>query len=326
VDFGSGGTGMNVAAKLRQQQCDEQAKTKGAKARADRLATAEAEALAKARTAWSKLEPELKMCAKLKRSERDGCIAAANNWLGVARAMQVTIPAGIEPVQTDCGERHPAYPADIQTVSGRDVKEAEALLDNLKRDFALIMGEAESHYEKREYKKAATLFQQACEGGEQLGCAFFSNILFGGKGTVPKDTTRASRLMKAALPHLREQCDDREWTACRFMGLAYADGIGVSKDGKKSASLYKRACDGGSLQSCHNYGYNYLMGEGVTQDSKLAILTLQKACQERFAPSCGLLGMCYRHGQGVPKNESTARRYFRKSCDLGEKAACDKLR
>ena len=131
VDFGGGGGGLGVAERLRQQRCDETAKVDGEKARAARLATAEQRAQTKARTAWSGQSAELEMCASLKRTERNGCIEAVNAWLGVARAMVVSIPAGVEPIETKCGTREPVYEAVERTVVASDVKVAEMLLTRL---------------------------------------------------------------------------------------------------------------------------------------------------------------------------------------------------
>jgi uncharacterized protein YecT (DUF1311 family) len=131
VDFGGGGGGLGVAERLRQQRCDETAKVKGEKARAARLVTAEQGAQTKARTAWSGQSAELEMCASLKRAERDGCIGAVNAWLGVARAMVVSIPAGVEPIETECGTRQPVYEAVERTVVASDVNAAESLLAQL---------------------------------------------------------------------------------------------------------------------------------------------------------------------------------------------------
>jgi TolA-binding protein len=131
VDFGGGGGGLGVAERLRQQRCNETAKVKGEQARAARLATAEQGAQSKARTAWSGQSTELEMCASLKRAERDGCIEAVNAWLGVARAMLVSIPAGVETIETECGTRQPVYEAVERTVVASDVKKAEVLLVKL---------------------------------------------------------------------------------------------------------------------------------------------------------------------------------------------------
>jgi formylglycine-generating enzyme required for sulfatase activity len=71
------------------------------------------------------------MCLRLKREERNGCISSVNQWLSGARSMNVKLPAGVETVQTDCGARQPAYPADSRTVVADDVSTAEKLLKRL---------------------------------------------------------------------------------------------------------------------------------------------------------------------------------------------------
>ena len=131
VDFGGGGGGLGVVERLRQQRCDETAKVKGQKARVARLGTAEEGAQSKAGAAWSGQSAELEMCMSLKRAERGGCIEAVKAWLGVARAMVVSIPAGVEPIETECGTRQPVYEAVERAVVASDVKAAEVLLSRL---------------------------------------------------------------------------------------------------------------------------------------------------------------------------------------------------
>ena len=131
ADFSRSGGVLGVAAMLREQQCDETAKVEGGKARKARLAAAVQEAQSKAKNAWAAQAEELEMCTRLKRAKRDACIDAVRAWLGVARSMAVSIPAGVEPVETECGSRQPVYEAIERTVAGADVKTAELLLTRL---------------------------------------------------------------------------------------------------------------------------------------------------------------------------------------------------
>jgi protein-L-isoaspartate(D-aspartate) O-methyltransferase len=128
-----GGTGsLGIAAKLKAQACDRQAETKGAQLRSARLTTAIEQAQRQARDAWKARVSELEMCAKLKQAERGSCISALEQWLATARSMTVDIPAAVENVQTDCGTRQPALPAERRTVQATDVPAAERLLERLK--------------------------------------------------------------------------------------------------------------------------------------------------------------------------------------------------
>ena len=131
VDFGGVGRGLDVPERLRQQRCDETAKVDGEQARAARIVSAEQDAQSKARAAWSGLSAEFEMCVSLKRADRRDCIEAVEDWLGRARAMVVSIPAGVEPIETECGTRQPVYEAVERTVVASDVKKAEMLLTRL---------------------------------------------------------------------------------------------------------------------------------------------------------------------------------------------------
>ncbi len=132
LDFGGGGGGLGVQAKLKEQECVRQADQRGSKARASRLADAIAKVKGKARKAWQAQTGELEMCTKLARDQRTGCISAVDSWLAVARAMKVDLPAGVETVKTDCGDRQPAYKAETRTVAADEVSVAESLLVRLK--------------------------------------------------------------------------------------------------------------------------------------------------------------------------------------------------
>ncbi len=131
LEFGAGG-GLGVQAKLKEQECARQANQKGSSARATRLAEALSQATRMASQAWRAQASELETCTRLEREERNGCIEAVEQWLGVARSMKVDLPAGVERVQTDCGVRQPAYQAETRMVAGAEVETAEKLLAKLK--------------------------------------------------------------------------------------------------------------------------------------------------------------------------------------------------
>ena len=131
VDFGGGDGGLDIAERLRQQRCDETAKSLGEEARSAKLANAEQSAQSKARTAWVGQSAELEMCVGLERSLRSECIQAVQAWLRVARAMVVTIPSGVETIETDCGTHQPVYPAVERTIVAADVNAAERILAQL---------------------------------------------------------------------------------------------------------------------------------------------------------------------------------------------------
>jgi formylglycine-generating enzyme required for sulfatase activity len=137
VDFGGMGS-VDVDARLKAQACEQAAQREGAAARQARLDAAAADVQAQASTAWQGMEASLRKCTQLPRADRADCVAMADKWLGAARAMTVSLDAGVETVQTDCGTRQPAFAAASQTVSAREVAAAEALLAQLKAADAAV--------------------------------------------------------------------------------------------------------------------------------------------------------------------------------------------
>jgi sulfatase modifying factor 1 len=141
VDFGTSG-GLGIDAQLKEQECDRVAAEKGAAARAARLSNAERDARAKASAAWRSLQGDLEKCTQLQQAQRGRCVQAAEQWLSQARAMPVSIPAGVEPIDTACGLKQPAFAADSRTVIADEVAAAEAMLARLEAPDGAAPGKA----------------------------------------------------------------------------------------------------------------------------------------------------------------------------------------
>ena len=131
VDFGAGGGGMDVGSMLREQHCDEAAKSGGAAAREARLDVAAQTSQERATEAWTAIQAEIDGCTELPREKRDPCIARVDTWLSTARAMEIQVAEGVEPIETECGLRQPAFPAQRRTVKAAEVGDAEVLLARL---------------------------------------------------------------------------------------------------------------------------------------------------------------------------------------------------
>ena len=135
VAQGSGGFGsmgsLDVDARLREQACTETAKVDGAAARVARLQAAERAQQEEASSAWRGMSGDLEKCTQLPRSDRTDCIAMAEKWLSVARDMSVSLDAGVETVETECGPREAVFPSESHRVAAGEVGEAEDLLVRL---------------------------------------------------------------------------------------------------------------------------------------------------------------------------------------------------
>jgi formylglycine-generating enzyme required for sulfatase activity len=77
------------------------------------------------------MKRELQLCVKLQRAKRTPCISQTEQWLRTSRSMSVTLGAGTEVVQTDCGPRSPVFAAQTRSFSATEVPAAEALLVQL---------------------------------------------------------------------------------------------------------------------------------------------------------------------------------------------------
>jgi TPR repeat protein len=89
---------------------------------------------------------------------------------------------------------------------------------------------------------AKTLYEKACDSGEQGGCSNLGWLYFQGMG-VAKDEAHAARLFQSA-------CDARQPAACANIGEMYWRGNGVPHDGVRARALFKRACQLGDSKAC----------------------------------------------------------------------------
>jgi TPR repeat protein len=93
---------------------------------------------------------------------------------------------------------------------------------------------------KKNYIRAADLYQRGCGGGNALGCINLGLMYW--YNFLPKDDSRAVELF-------RQGCDDGDGNGCLALGFMYENGQGVLKDESRAANLYEQACGNGG-QPC----------------------------------------------------------------------------
>lgn len=130
LDFGATAD-LGVEARLREQNCAREAEDRGAASRAARLNAVRQDVLQQATAAWSRLSPDATACVGLPKSERGACVQAVQQWLDTAGGMPAALAASVERVQTTCGPRDAAFPAQSEVVVAKEVGEAKALLRKL---------------------------------------------------------------------------------------------------------------------------------------------------------------------------------------------------
>ena len=80
------------------------------------------------------------------------------------------------------------------------------------------------------YKKAASLYKKACDGGCALGCSNLGALYDNGLG-VNQSYAKAASLYKKA-------CDGGCAEGCYNLGLLYKNGLGVNQSYAKACLLY----------------------------------------------------------------------------------------
>jgi len=173
----------------------------------------------------------------------------------------------------------------------------------------------------KDYKKAVSLLQPACDAKIPRACSALGNVYADGEG-VAKDENKAGDLYKIA-------CDGGEPRGCFGLGLLYAQGHGgLPKDEPHALTLMKTACDGGVVEGCYAVAIFFRDGAGsaVAKSPSDAAHYAQLACDgvggRRSADGCKLLGLFYDDGTGVPKDRKKERELLATSCDLGSASGC----
>ena len=148
-------------------------------------------------------------------------------------------------------------------------------------------------------KRAAELFDRACEGGRVGSCYNGGRMYETGEG-----------VSDAQLP----------------------------KNEPRAAVLYGHGCRGGDARSCRSLGRLYEMGRGVPKNLSRALssyrqqlILLERGCAANQKDSCHDLASWYHNSYGVPaqvlsRDKARALELYRKSCGLGNAAACNAAR
>lgn len=130
----------------------------------------------------------------------------------------------------------------------------------------------------------------------------------------------------AAVPLLKESCDQKNGQACRALGSLYDGGFGAPMDKTKAGAAYDTGCRVASDPgSCARYAVLQVQGLGVQRDSALGLATLERLCGENVDDACigwALILAARPEKPDVPK----ARQLLKASCDAGNGEACRLLK
>ena len=110
------------------------------------------------------------------------------------------------------------------------------------------------------------------------------------------------------IAELKKQAAAGDAKAQYSLGVAYANGYGVSEDKSEALRWWRKAADQGYIKAEFRLGVAYDLGDGVPKDEAEAARWYRKAADQGYAEAQFSLGAAYRDGAGVPKDNAEA--YF----------------
>ncbi|MGX2973981.1 tetratricopeptide repeat protein [Ursidibacter arcticus] len=131
-----------------------------------------------------------------------------------------------------------------------------------------------------------------------------------------------------ALPLFEKATAQGDSKAPRYLGLAYLNGNGVTKDLPKAFEFFQLGADRGDITSKYWLGYLYENGFGVTKDLSSAYHWYQQASVRRdhvSAPAMTALARFYEQGIFVKQDLKQAVSLYQKSAKTGDKQAIEAL-
>ncbi len=123
--------GPSSSGSVNEKTCMQDATNAAQAVRADRLALAEREALARASKAWKALSAEMDRCALRPEAMRASCVDTLDLWIAQHKSLTVSAPASSENVRTACGVRKVDLAAESWPVAVSELNDAERAIGRL---------------------------------------------------------------------------------------------------------------------------------------------------------------------------------------------------
>ena len=130
---------------------------------------------------------------------------------------------------------------------------------------------------------------------------------------------------KEAARLFRLAADAGEASARVKLGCLYLNQEGVEKNYKEAASLFRLAADAGGVNAQTNLGRMLQNGEGVEKNYEEAARLYRSAAEAGNTFAQVNLGSMYRQGQGVEKNQEKAIKLYQLAAEAGDVLAKKRL-
>ena len=176
------------------------------------------------------------------------------------------------------------------------------------------LSEAKALYKNKEYNKAISLYDKACEKGSLKSCMFLADIYKKG-AVVNIDNTKSLNYYKKSFLLADIYCQKNSKDACKTLSYLYENGLGVNIDLVKADEASSKACDLGDAASCYYQAK-------INADNITAFISYtDKACQNNLAYACLVLGNTYLTGFNesmteVKKDIEKGILYIKKACEM----------
>ena len=121
-----------------------------------------------------------------------------------------------------------------------------------------------------------------------------------------------------ALPLLKRGCETGDGISCGMLGLAFKEGLGITKNLAATVALNTKSCDLGYFKGCYNLGLMLYNGEGVAADEPTGLQVLEKACNGDAYRACGSLADLY-----ATTDKPKAQKLAKRGCDNNDPMSCE---
>jgi len=120
---------------------------------------------------------------------------------------------------------------------------------------------------------------------------------------------------------IRPLADQGDANTQSWLGLLYANGLGVPQDYAEAAKWFRKAAIQGDGVAQTGLGFMYANGRGVPQDYAEAVKLYRLAANQGADRGQRMLGLMYRDGHGVPQDLVRAHTWFSWAAAQGDQAA-----
>jgi TPR repeat protein len=165
---------------------------------------------------------------------------------------------------------------------------------------------------EKDNEKARELWEKAAAGGNAAAKFALEGVSVEAlKNSPTPDAVKA--IQKAA--------EGGNLQARYELGIAFRDGLGVSKDSAQAAKWLQLAADNGHADAAYALGLLYAQGNGIKRSRSRAISLYEQAANLGQSEAAFELARDYEQGNGVDRDPAKARSYFLAAAQAGSAEA-----